>query len=228
MSATQMNEAVRLTLPEELVLFALDDESGKLVEALGGPASLNLAIAGAMLMELELRGRVDSDSNRLFAVNESPTGVALLDEVLGLIVSEPKQLSSEAWLNRLASNGDAMRAQLISSLVARGILREERKRLLWVLTIRAYPPVSGREEQEVRARILELLEGDDIPEAHDALLVGLLHATGLFVVMLSEAQLQSLRPRIVAVTNLEEISRSLGGSVRRLQEILVASLMAVY
>ena len=55
-----------------------------------------------------------------------------------------------------------------------GILHPVEKRLLWVFKTRVYPPTSGLEEAEVKSRLMTLLNNDEIPDTHDALLVGLL------------------------------------------------------
>ena len=46
-----------LTMPEELILLMLDDQTGRLHE-MAGPAS-GYTIAGAILAELALRNRID-------------------------------------------------------------------------------------------------------------------------------------------------------------------------
>ena len=225
-----------LTMPEELLLLMLDDRSGRLNE-MAGPAS-GYAVAGAILSELALRGRIDTDTRRLYVADATPTGDALLDPVLARIAADPGPsalgdagpaaladagpVAEEAgpahdsrwWIETLGREADAFRDAIFARLVALGILREEQGRFLWIFPERRYPMVSDKEEREVKARLTGVIFDDDIPEPHDALLIGLCRAAGLLPLILSEDTLEAAEPRIEQVANLEELSRSLGNAVR--------------
>ena len=88
-----------------------------------------------------------------------------------------------------------------------------------------YPPTSGLEEREVKSRVMTLLNNDDIPDARDAMLVGLLRATGIMERLLSEPEYLRLRARIDQVSTLEEVSRALTHEVAELY-VLLASVRA--
>jgi hypothetical protein len=89
--------------------------------------------------------------------------------------------------------------------------------LLWVLRQRAYPQTDGRAEQGVKGRITALIQGDDIPTPHDALLVGLVEAAGLLHEVNDHGILTGCRPRITRIAKLEELSRSLRHTIQGLQ-----------
>jgi hypothetical protein len=213
----------RLTLAEELLLVALDDETGTVMHL--PPLALELGLAAALVGELTLEGRVDTDPSRLFVTSKAPLGDSILDETLADVVSEPKQLSSEAWLRRIAEEGPVLRDRITQRLVNRGVLQSVEKRLMWVFRTRVYPPTSGIEEREVKSRIMTLLNNEDIPSPRDALLVGLLRATGMFDLLLGEPEQARLRGRIDQVANLEEIGRSLNQTVAALQVALASAYM---
>ncbi len=204
----------KLTLAEELVLIALDDESGSLLSL--PPFSLEVAMAASLLMELERAGRIDSDEQKVFVISPKPTGKAILDEPLEEIVAESRQLPTSAWLRRLAAPGPVLRERVIAGLVDHGVLQSVEKRLLWVFKTRVYPPTSGIEEREVKSRVMTLLNNDEIPETRDALLIGLLRATGIMYRLLSSTERERLRDRIDQIANLEEINRALSATVSEL------------
>jgi len=60
----------RRTLPEELLLLALDPATGTTAQ----PQSLDLGLAGAQLVELALAGRIAPDGDRIAVVVPRPTG----------------------------------------------------------------------------------------------------------------------------------------------------------
>lgn len=212
--------ARRLTLAEELLLMALDDETGALVKL--APYALELSLAAALVMELTLEGRIDTDLEKLFVVSAEPTGQPVLDEALAEICTESASQPTRFWLSRLSRSGPVLTERIARSLVDQGVLRLVEKRLLWVLKSRTYPPASGIEQREVRQRILTLLDNTEIPDTRDALLVGLLRASGLVDRLLDEPELSRLRARINQISNLEEISRELTWTVQELRILLSA------
>ena len=218
-----MTAHTRLTLAEELVLIALDDERGSLISL--PQFSLEFGLAAALVMELTLLGRVDTDVEKLFVLSADKTGNALLDDALAQISAEPQSQPTGVWLRRLSQPGPVLCDQVIAGLVERGILRPVEKRLLWVFKTRVYPPTSGLEEAEVKSRLMTLLNNDDIPETHDALLVGLLRATGIFERLLSGSEFTRLSPRINQIANLEEISRELSHTISELQAVMASAFM---
>lgn len=215
-----MSISTPLSLTEELVLVALNDDTGRMIELL--PFSLETAMAAALVMDLTLAGRIDTDPDRLFVLSAAPTGHDILDEVLARIVAEPQPLSSAEWLRRLAVPGTEMQDRILGQLVQRRVLQSVEKRFLWVFKTRVYPPTSGLEEREVKSRVMTLLNNTDIPDTRDAMLVGLLRATGMMERLLSESEYARLRARIDEVSALEEVSRALTHEVAALYVLLAS------
>ena len=106
-----MSTLTSLTLAEELLLVALDDERGTLLPL--PPFSMEVASAAALVMDLTLLGRIDTDEQSLTVLSAAPTGNALLDEVLAQISADPTTHTTAAWLNRL-STGTETRDRIIA------------------------------------------------------------------------------------------------------------------
>ncbi len=218
-----MSPTPQLNLAEELLLVALDDETGTLLPL--PTFSLETAIAAAIVMELSVAGRVDSDADALIVLSADPTGDPLLDGLLGRIAASPDRRSTAQWLHVLSAPGGPLVEQVTQRLVGRGIVRVEEKRLLWVFRTRVYPPTSGIEEREVKSRVMTLLNNEAIPDTRDTLLVGLLRASGLFEVLLTRHELHRLEPRIDAIAQLEEMNRALAHTITELQVLLASARM---
>ncbi|MGG5810442.1 GOLPH3/VPS74 family protein [Falsiroseomonas sp. CW058] len=202
-----------LTMPEEIMLLLLDDETGKPV-GLPGPAG-DLALAGAVLMELALAARIDTDLDSLAVVETRPLGDPLLDEVLSRLAAPGAPRTSRRWIQEIAKGAAALRGQVTDRLVARGVLRRVEDRFLWVFPERRYPKAEGGAETEaVRARLRGVLLHDDIPDPRDALLIGLARATGLVPLLLSAEEAARVAARVEQVAMLEELSRSLSAATR--------------
>lgn len=203
-----------LTMPEEILLLMLDDKSGRLQER--AAPSGDYAVAGAVIAELALHGRIDTDPKRLYVVDPSPTGDALQDRALAQIVAAAEISDSRFWIERLAADADAYREELFERLVQKGVLKRVEGRFLWVFPERRYPQISDKEEREVKARIMGVLFKDEIPDPRDSLLIGLCRAAGLFPLLLSGQELDRVQARIDQVADLEELNRSLADAIREI------------
>jgi hypothetical protein len=202
-----------LSMPEEILLLLLDDETGKPV-GLPGPAG-DLAVAGAILMELALANRLDTDLDRLQLVDATPTGDPVLDTALARIAATRDIRTSRLWIQDIAKSAAPLRSQILDRLVASGVLRRVEDRLLWVFAERRYPKVPGSTEtEEVRKRLRSMLLDGGIPDPRDALLIGLCRAAGLIPLLLTGEEAATIGPRIDQLARLEELSRSLGAAVR--------------
>jgi len=203
-----------LTMPEEILLLMLDDKSGRLQDR--AAPSGDYAVAGAVIAELALHGRIDTDPKRLYVVDPTPTGDALQDRALAQIVAAPAISDSRHWIETLGADADEYRDALFERLVQKGVLKRVEGRFLWVFPERRYPMVSDKEEREVKARIMGVLFKDEIPDPRDSLLIGLCRAAGLFPLLLSGQELDRVQGRIDAVADLEELNRSLADAIREI------------
>ena len=84
----------RRTLPEELLLLALDPATGTTAQ----PQSLDLGLAGAQLVELALAGRIAPDGDRIAVVHPRPTGDPTLDSALELLRRRGSPVRAVHWI----------------------------------------------------------------------------------------------------------------------------------
>ena len=213
-----------LTLADEIVVLMLHDDTGAMRSACAAVA--NIAIAGGMLMELALLGRIDTDLTSLFVVDPGPVGDKLLDQALQQIAAEPQKRSSVWWIERLGLHSGDLSGKVLARLVEAGILRVENQKFLWVFSRRAYPQSSGREEREAKARLMSVIFDDTLPTPRDTLLVSLADSTGILDQMLSSKELGKVSKRIAEVVALEEISRSVRAVVASRRVTLAAGASA--
>ena len=75
---------------------------------------------------------------------------------------------------------------------------------------------------------MHLLNSDEIPNPNDALLVGLLSATGIMSRLLSVSELARLQSRIDQIANLEEISRSLSAAIQEAWELIISQVPLIH
>lgn len=193
----------QLGLVEEFLLLTLEDEGGEFDSI--PDTQLNCGLAGAVLMDLALRGRIDSDLHRLWVSDATPTGAKMLDNVLAEIGKEPVPLDARGWISRFAKDASFMRDGALKSLMDQGVLRQEDHTYLWVMKGRRYPTSGGTERLEAKRRILALLFNDELPDPADISLVALADACGVFERILSPSSLNEVRPRIAQLVRMDLI-----------------------
>ncbi|MGQ4515563.1 GPP34 family phosphoprotein [Streptomyces sp. DW26H14] len=134
-----------LTLPEELMLLALDPATGKpRVRA----RHLHYGVAAAALAELEARRFVAEDRGRVVPLSPPPTGEPVLDAALGLF-DDGRPVRARHWLRRRRSG--AVTGACADSLAARGLITVETHRALGLFSVSRYPLVSPGTAEEAAA-----------------------------------------------------------------------------
>lgn len=211
-----------LTFAEEILLLALDDKKGTIKPM---PAqAMKFALAGSLLMELALENRIDTDLRSLYVIDPAPTGDALLDETLQKVHAEPSRQPTSYWLSEIAWQTQDLQERVLAQLVDKGVLKIEDRKILWVFAVRRYPLLDDREVTEVRTRLRTLISGDSIPDARDAVLIGLVNACQLFDEIFTEEELTHLRPRIAELAKLDLIGREVARSINEISLAVAASM----
>src|SRR5689334_3946003 len=90
-----------LTFAEELLLLSHDEKTGHFLNM----DDAMPALAGAVLMELAIRDRIDTDLDKLMVVDATPTGEPVLDGILAQMAAEPGSHSTDDWVDFLKHNG---------------------------------------------------------------------------------------------------------------------------
>ena len=165
-----------MLLAEDLLLLLTDDETGKL-SASG--AEVDVALGGAVLVELTLAGRVDVAGphervreGRLMVRNPTPTGDGLLDEALAL-VAQKEGKKPQSVVTRL---GKRTRVRLYERLVEGGVLRAENERVLGLFPRHRWPSTDAAHESSVREGLATALRVGATTEARTGALISLLLA----------------------------------------------------
>ena len=211
---------------EEIVLLQLDDSQGKFIDL---PLSAaDVVLAGAALMELALKNRIDTDLERLFVVDPTPTGDDILDDVLAQLAEAGAELSAGAALERVTVHAGKYQERALKHLVAKGILRDEDGRFLWVFRTRRYPIVDDREQREVKARLRQVLLSDEIPDPRDVVLICLIDACNLLALVLSAAEIEATKTRVEQLSRLDLIGRAVTKAVGEIRFIVKHAASLLY
>jgi hypothetical protein len=161
-------------LAERLLLLAYKDDG----TPDGDTEAVDYGLAGAVLMDLMLAGRLGLAGGQVVVTDATPTGDPVLDEVLATIGAAKSAEPPQEWVERLTR----LRDRLLDRLVERGVLRRERDRMLWVIPYTRYPSSTGAEpdvETWTRHHLRSAVDGSGPVDTRTAALCALVRAAGL-------------------------------------------------
>jgi hypothetical protein len=204
---------MELNLVAQLLLIGLQDDGSPHPAA----GALDYGMAGAVLIELTTRGRVSTTGETVTVLDRTPTGDPVLDHGLGAL---PAEMRSQEAINLLR---EGLRDATLDQLVAAGVLRRERHKILWVIPDERFPGAAGV-RAELQQRLAAALDGDGALDARTGSLLSLVRATGLAEAAFPDRSKAEVQPRIEARTSAAGWSD--GGTRAAVAEV-EAALLAV-
>jgi hypothetical protein len=184
-----------LTLYEEILLIALDDDKG----TTGLESMHKNAMAGAILAELVLAGAVAIDDDKKKLVTPTPgAGVAdpILAECLELVQTAKKRRKAAQWVMKFASLKDLTK-RTARQLVAKGVLKEDRDRVLGLFRRTIFPERDGGPERELTERLRHaIFTSSTHVDERTVVLAVLADATSLLPKLFEKRKLKERRQRL--------------------------------
>ena len=211
-------------MPEELILTLLNEESGYFHQVPGW--DLNCAIVGAVLAELSLRSRIDTDMDSLFLLDSTETGRPTLDPILKEIAGDPVQRNAQFWIERLAHHAESIIDTTLDRLVDLKIL-EHHDGGFWTLSRTAWQTgmfsssPEGTAVQFVKTRIGNAIFNNEIPEPRDVIIICLVNTCDVFRFMFqlddeAEERIQFIcKMDLIGRSIAEAVSQNLAGPLLR-------------
>ena len=203
-----------LSLHEELILMLLNQETGYFHQVPGW--DLNCAVTGAVLAELSLISRIDTDRESLILLDDTEVGDSILDPILKEIAEEPIQQNAQYWIERLAPRAESIVDMTLDRLVELGIL-EHHDGEFWTLaqTVGRRDRVAGDGDgtavEFVTSRIRNVIFNKEIPFPRDVVIVCLLNTCDVlrFIFQVDD----EIERRIEAICKLDLIGRAIAEAV---------------
>lgn len=211
----------RLTLPEEILLLMLNDDTGRNMASL--PAYL---AAGAGLAELTFSGHLTTagegrKARFAFVPGTEDPSDPFLSRIMARLKEKGIDTSPQNLVSRIAQT-KAIMDLLISRLVDRGILRREKKKVLFVFTHTTYPTADPAPEAELKSRLRTTLFTSGPVSPEDAVLITLANAGGILRRNFDKQELKERKARIKEITSGANLA---AGATRQAIEAVQAAVM---
>jgi hypothetical protein len=216
-----------MLLAEDLLLLLYDDETGKPIT---GSPGLDYALAGAVLIELTLLGKVDiagdgelTKKGRLKVLDATPTGDALLDERLAILSGK----AGSKPQNLMGKLSKTLRDQVLARLAERGILQADKNRVLGLFPVTRWPAQDARHEAELRLALDNVLKLGAQPDDRTGALVALLHALNVVPKVVTDAiDKAALKRRAKEIAESEWAAQAVRQAVQAMTAAIVSGATA--
>ncbi len=225
-----LGDAVGLFLHEELLLFALDDESG----AINGQSGLayKYGLAGGVLTELLLAEHLhldDRGKHPLVDVVRGPTPMLtdpLIAEVYETIRAHGKPRKLSDWVSKVGGIRHIDR-RIAAPLCEMGILENretEHGFLFFRYTRHRYPLLDPTAEYAAVNRVRKAIhDRQQRPDERTCLLVALANAGRLLGVRFSKADLKEHKQRIENITAENGIAAAVQSTVAAIETAIIVA-----
>ncbi len=211
-----------LTLTEELFLLSIDDDRGKITSFVSG--TLIYGLAGMLLAELTLQGRIVIKNSKLLLVNEDPTGDELLDEVLLQINEKKRTHKPNFWVRTIADR--KLPGRVADRLVNKHILRDEGKRYLWVIPYEDSPSVDASAKYWVKHQLRSVVLAGVKPESGSILLLNLLKACRLLNLVFTLDEMQAANKKIDLLARGDVFGHAVARTIKEIETAANAAARA--
>nr|WP_042191204.1 GPP34 family phosphoprotein [Kibdelosporangium sp. MJ126-NF4]CEL19915.1 hypothetical protein [Kibdelosporangium sp. MJ126-NF4]CTQ97139.1 hypothetical protein [Kibdelosporangium sp. MJ126-NF4] len=210
----------------DLLLLVLDDETGKI---LPGLPMVDTALAGAVLVDLTVRGLVDltgehdhGRKGRLIMRSGQLPPEPVMQQGLN-VISQLQGRKPDAALKPLAKG---LRDQLAAELIHAGILRREEHKVLGLFRTNRLPANDSSYEAELRARLWHVLSGEVAPDWRTGPLIALLHAMNAVTTVISVPNKRAAKRRAKEIAYGTWASEAVRRAVQAMQAAVIASVIA--
>lgn len=162
-----------LPLASEFFLLAHDEYNGT---AAANPTALGNGLAGALLCELIIAGRITAHGSRLSVRDPRPYGDPATDMVISEMCMQRGDHAVQDWVEHLAE--ESVR-QVAHRLIDMGLVRHEHTRRLLGRSVDKYPSVDPFEGGRPRAELSIAVDRSEELDLQGVTLFGLLAACGI-------------------------------------------------
>lgn len=215
-----------LSLAEKFILLALDKNKGKfLIDSL----SLNYGIAGAILLELSEKNKIEINNKKLVLVDKKNTNSLILDETIKIINNSKRNRKIKYWINKLGNKVSRLKKNILNDLYKNGVLTIKKKSYLWgLIKVYRYPIFKRDIVNNLQNKLNGVVLENKKSETDDILLLSLIYSCKLTrVIFQNKREYKIANKRIKEIVKNIEIGDAVGQALKEIQAaVLVATTSA--
>lgn len=206
---------------EQLLLPALDDEKGTV-----RGTYTELALAGAVLVDLLSAGAIEADGDRVRAApgGAAPSGV--LADAREAIAAEHRERDLRWWVAHLPGRMKPFVPRLAARLIGAGVLAEERHTVLGLFSRTRMPERDHAAEAQIVHRLRTVLLGAPPSGLDEAVLAALVGASDLIDVVVDKPDRDRARRRAEELGEGDQVGAAVRAAIKAARDAMTAAMIA--
>jgi hypothetical protein len=211
-----------LNLSEKVFILSLNDENG----AVQNSATIYLpyVIASALLADLVLLGKIHLDQEKqIFVEDPQLCGDPILDDALQSILKKDRSHGMAYWINHFSAKPQSIQELIVTGLVEKGVLTQEKKRLLWVIPTPLYPIQSASTKYAIKLQLRGVILAEENPDSRAVILLGLMDTCNMLDLIFTKDERKAAARKIKKLIDSEVASQVFQ---QAMNDIFLATAMA--
>lgn len=197
---------MELTLSEELMLLALNDDDGDVI--FSASIAIPFGLAGALLLEMIFRKNIELEDDKIKIGENHNFEKEIYADIAQMIKEEPDTKDLKFWIWKIQNKVADIKDSIVQRLIEKGILTKKEGKMFWLIKYEKYPQMNPIPEIETRLAIRKVvLEGHD-PDAKTLALISLVHSCNLVDELFTKDERKQARTIIKRIIENEEVGKS--------------------
>ncbi|TNE35329.1 GPP34 family phosphoprotein [bacterium] len=214
---------MELSILEKVALIALDDDTGKWVT---DSMRLNYALAGGVLFQLAKKNKIEIVDGKVNLLDSNITDDILLNEAIKILekIGNKKAVNVIYKFARLTRSS---KDEIVKGLMAKGILKEQEDKILFIFPKTHYPMIDGTLENAIKAELNKIVyEGKEVEDEDNLFLLNILISCGLEKeVFGKDVNKKELSNRIKEITSDDKVGRATFEAIKQMQSAMTVLIM---
>jgi golgi phosphoprotein 3 len=178
-----------------------------------------------VIAELSMRGRVVVDEGKkITVVDTDSTGDELLDESLVILAQSERKRKVTHWIYELA--GKKLQKRIFKQLVAKGVVREEERRFLWMIPYKTFSEKDASAKYWVKERLRGIVLANEKAEQHDVVLLSLMKTSRLSNLLFTKDERKAAIQRVNQLVKGEVFGEAVARTIEEVEAAVIAATLS--
>ena len=188
---------------------------------------LQYGLAGAILLDLTISDRLETDGTKLSLKRSRPTTDTLLQEVTALMSQSTVPRKSEYWIRKLGARYNKYLLQLLKGLAGKRLLRIEEKKFLGLIPYRkSYLLESYTHSNLIRQLRSEIIAYRGVPGENFPLALIVSSCRMQKILTTDRDELKQIRAQLKLMAKEHPVSGAVAQTISQVQAAVIASITA--
>ena len=212
------------SLAEELLIINLDQKKRDF--AVMNKKYTEVALAGAILLELILQGAITLRKSEIHVVSDKKLEDPLLNKAFLLISGEEEVYTALYWLREFEYSLGGIKKQYLERLIANNLITKKEEKFLWVFPITKYELVDLKNREKIKQRIQEVVHTPEEVDPRTLALMSLIYATDCTGEIFTSKEIEENIAQIRGMVGGEEIGKSISYTIQMIIDAIMRSYIA--